>query len=120
MGGRGDVSRKKTKPISLKCVFQKPYRISIGPTKHVLHLVWSVLDISTAIWIALNVALYDCFDGPLAPLNGQFMAKVNYYNKTKQINFLMGLSVIFFANQIFNFQIKLGGTFFPGGGGRLS
>ena len=42
---------------------------------------------------ALNMALHDFFEGPLAPLNGQFMEKVNHYNRTKQIDFSMGPSV---------------------------
>ena len=44
---------------------------------------------------ALKVALYDFFDGSLAPLNGQFMEKVNHYNRTKHKEFLMGPSVKF-------------------------
>ena len=59
------------------------FQNDFGPPKHVLHLVWSVLGISTAIKIALNVALYDCFDGPLSPLNGQFMEKVTIKKRTK-------------------------------------
>ena len=43
------------------------------------------MGISTAIKTALKVALYDCVDGPLVPLNGQFMAKVDHYNRTKEI-----------------------------------
>ena len=43
----------------------------------------SVLGISTAIKTALKVALYDFFDGPLAPLNGQFMVEVDHYNRSK-------------------------------------
>ena len=39
-----------------KVFFQKPYRIILGPPKHVLHLVWSVLGIYTAIITALKVA----------------------------------------------------------------
>ena len=35
--------------------------------------------ISIAINTASKVALYDCFEGPLALLNGQFMAKLNHY-----------------------------------------
>ena len=62
-----------------KCFFQKPYRIILGPPKHVLHLVWSVLGISTAIKTALKVALYDFFDGPPAPLNSQLMEKIYYF-----------------------------------------
>ena len=77
--------------LSFVGVFQNDF----GPPKHVLHLVWSVLGISTAIKTALKVALYDFFDGPLAPLNGQFMEKVNHYNRTKHKDFLMGPSVQF-------------------------
>ena len=71
------------------------YRIILGSQKHVLHLVWGVLGISTAIETALKVALYEFFDGPLAPLNGQFTEKVNHYNRTKHKDFLMGPSVKF-------------------------
>ena len=53
------------------------------------------MGLSTAIKTALKVALYDFFDGPLAPLNGQFMEKVNHYNRTKHKDFLMGPSVKF-------------------------
>ena len=35
---------------------QKPYRIILGPPRHVLHLVCIVLGISTAIKTALKVA----------------------------------------------------------------
>ena len=73
------------------CVFQKPYRIILGPQKLGLHFVWSVLGISIAIKTALKVALYDCLDYPLAPLTKGQKAKVDHYSKTKQINFLMGL-----------------------------
>ena len=68
-------------------VFVGVFQYDFGPPKHVLHLVWSVLSIYTAIKTALKVALYDFFDGALAPLNGQFMEKVNYYNRTKQVHF---------------------------------
>ena len=54
---------------------QQPYRIILGPPKYILHLVCSVLGISTAIKTALKVELYDFFDGPPAPLNGQLMKK---------------------------------------------
>ena len=77
--------------------------------KHVLHLVCSVLALSTAIKTALKVALYDCFDGPLAPFNHQFMEKVNDYNRTKQINFSIGPSV---KCHRFNFQQKKVGVNF--------
>ena len=46
-----------------------------APPKHVLHLVWSVLGISAAMRMALKVALYDDFDGRLAPLNGHGKSK---------------------------------------------
>ena len=65
------------------------FQYDFGPPKHVLHLVWSVES------GVLKVALYDFFDKPLAPLNGQFMEKVNHYNRTKHKDFLMGPSVKF-------------------------
>ena len=71
------------------------FQYDFGPPKHALHLVWSVLGTSTAIKTALKMELHDCFDGPLAPLNGHFMAKVRHYNRTKQIIVLMGPSVKF-------------------------
>ena len=71
------------------------FQYDFGPTKHVLHLVWSVLGICTDIKTALKVALYDFFDGPLAPLNGQFMEKVNHYNRTNNKDFLIEPSVKF-------------------------
>ena len=74
----------------------------LGPPKHVLHLVCSVLGISTAIKTALKVALYDFFDGPPAPLNSQLMDKVNHYNWTKQIDFSMGPSVKFICFVLYN------------------
>ena len=44
-GGKGVRAEKKTQTDFKKCFFilQKPYKIIIGPPKHVLHLVWSVL-----------------------------------------------------------------------------
>ena len=83
------------------------FQNDFGPPKHVLHLVWSVLGISTAIKTALKVALYDFFDGPLAPLNGQFMEKVNHYNRTKQIDFSMGPSVNLSDATIFYLNFSL-------------
>ena len=61
-----------------KVFFQRACRIILGPPKHVLHLVWSAFVKYTANRTASKVALYDCFDGLLAPLNGQFMTKVDY------------------------------------------
>ena len=67
---RGGVSGGGEKP---NCFFETEFfqrvsRIILGPPKHVLHLVWSVLGIYTAIITALKVAFYDFFDGPPAPL----------------------------------------------------
>ena len=87
--------------------FHEKKKYDFGPPKHVLHLVWSVLGISTAIKTALKVALYDFFDGPLAPLNGQFMEKVNHYNRTKHKEFLMGPSVKFVLAIIDSFYKKI-------------
>ena len=68
-GGGSEREKKGHKGFFKKCFFfQKPYRIILGPPKHVLHLVWSVLGIYTAIITALKVAFYDFFDGPPAPL----------------------------------------------------
>ena len=53
---RGQSGKKKTRRVFKTGFFQKPYRIILGPPKHVLHLVWSVLGISTAIKTALKVA----------------------------------------------------------------
>ena len=83
-GGGGQGGGKKTKGVFKKGFFQKSYRIILGPPKYVLYLVWSVLCISTAIKTALKVAL-----------NGKFLAKVDHYNRTTQINFEMGPSVKF-------------------------
>ena len=43
------LTQKRHERIFKKYFLQKPYRIILGPPKHVLHLVWSVLGISTAI-----------------------------------------------------------------------
>ena len=51
-----------------KVFFQKLFRTSLGPPKHVLHLVWSDSDIITAINIALKLARL-----------GQFMAIIGNY-----------------------------------------
>ena len=67
-GGGVRAGEKRTRRFFKKVFFQKPYRIILGPPKHVLHLVWSVLGIYTAIITALKVAFYDFFDGPPAPL----------------------------------------------------
>ena len=74
-GGKGVRAEKKTQTDFKKCFFilQKPYRIILGPPKHVLHLVWSVLGISTAIKTALKVA-------PTGSSKWSINGKVNHYN----------------------------------------
>ena len=103
------------------------FQYDFGPLKHVLHLVWSVFGISKAIKTALKVALYDFFDGPRAPLNGQFMEKVNHYNRTKHKDFLMGPSVKFVLEiidsvspQKMGLKYKLSAGLLGGGVGPLS
>ena len=56
-----------------KVFFQKPYGIILGPPKHVLHSVWSVLGISTAIKTALKVA-------PTGSSKWSINGKVKHYN----------------------------------------
>ena len=88
--GRGGVraGEKIHKRNFNKCFFQKPYRIILGPPKHVLHLVWSVLGISTAIKTALKVA-------PTGSSKWSINGKVKHYNWTRKIDFSMGPSVKF-------------------------
>ena len=76
-GGRVSDGSKMPNFYFGKVFFQLACRIILGPPKHVLHLVWSVLGISTAIKTALKVALDDFFDGPPTPFDGQSMEKVN-------------------------------------------
>ena len=54
----GGSAREVKKPYCFfeKVFFQRACRIILGPPKHVLHLVWSVLGISTAIKTASFVA----------------------------------------------------------------
>ena len=56
--GGGGVSEGDEKPNCFfeKSIFQRVSRIILGPSKHVLHLVWSVYFISTAVRTALKVA----------------------------------------------------------------
>ena len=66
------------------------------------------MGISTATKTALKVALYDFFGGFLAQLNGQFMEKVNYYNRTKPKDFDGTKCKICFGNHGFSFQKTMG------------
>ena len=71
-----DTRRAAGKQAFLKKYFfllQKPYRIILGHPKHVLHLVWSVLGISTAIKTALKVA-------PTGSSKWSINGKVKHYN----------------------------------------
>ena len=72
-GGGSERGKKGHKGFLKKCFFQKPYRIILGPPKQVLHLVWSVLCISTAIKTALKVA-------PTGSSKWSINGKVNHYN----------------------------------------
>ena len=56
--GGGGVSEGGKKPNCFfeKSIFQRVSRIILGPSKHVLHLVWSAYFISTAVRTALKVA----------------------------------------------------------------
>ena len=67
------LTQKRHERIFKKYFLQKPYRIILGPAKHVLHLVWSVLGISTAIKTALKVA-------PTGSSKWSINGKVKHYN----------------------------------------
>ena len=56
--GGGGVSEGGKKPNCFyeQSIFQRVSRIILGPPKHVLHLVWSVYFISTAVRTAFKVA----------------------------------------------------------------
>ena len=56
-GGLVSAGKKDTGVFFKRFFLQKSHRIILGPPKHVLHLVCSVLGISTAIKTALKVAL---------------------------------------------------------------
>ena len=77
-----------------KVFFQRACRIILGLPKHILHLVWSPFVKYRAIKTVLKVALYDFYDGVPAPLNSQLMEKVNHYNLTKKINFVIPLQCV--------------------------
>ena len=72
-GGGVRAGEKRTRRFFKKVFFQKPYRIILGPPKHVLHLVWSVLGIYTAIKTALKVA-------PTGSSKWSINGKVKHYN----------------------------------------
>ena len=60
VGGGQSEGKKDTNGLFKRAFFfssKTIYRITLEPPKHVLHLVWSVLFISTAIKTALKVAL---------------------------------------------------------------
>ena len=88
--GKGEVSGLKRTQLFFQTVFFffiNHIESFFGPSKHVLHLVWSALVISTTIKTALKVALNGL-------LNGKFSAKVDHYNRReKKIYFGLGPSV---------------------------
>ena len=55
-GGGVSEGGKKPNCFFEKSIFQRVSRIILGPSKHVLHLVWSAYFISTAVRTALKVA----------------------------------------------------------------
>ena len=59
--------------------------------------MWAFLNQIAEFFQTFNFFFeFQNFDGPLAPLNGQFIEKVNHYTRTKQMNLSMGPIVIFF------------------------
>ena len=86
----GGSAREVKKPYCFfeKVFFQRACRIILGPPKHVLHLVWSVLGISTAIKTALKVA-------PTGSSKWSINGKVNHFNCKRKKEFSMGASVKF-------------------------
>ena len=67
---------------------QTKSRIILGPSKHVLHLVWSAYFISTAVRTALKVARTPQILGG----NGNYRS---HYKSKKIIDFEMGPSIKF-------------------------
>ena len=96
-----------------KSIFQRVFRIILGPPKHVLHLVWSAYFISTAVRTALKVARTPQILGERRP--------VSKNNKIiKRIDFEMGPSVKFVSPNRGLISKKNRGQFFfrkYGGGG---
>ena len=88
--GGGGVSEGDEKPNCFfeKSIFQRVSRIILGPSKHVLHLVWSVYFISTAVRTALKVAR-------TPQILGERRHYKSHYKSKKRIDFEMGPSVKF-------------------------
>ena len=73
-GGASEGSEKNKLLFWKKYFLQWACRIILGPPKHVLHLVWSVPDISTAIRTALKVARTAQIRGDrIPPFNSGFV-----------------------------------------------
>ena len=69
-------------------LFQRAFRVILGPPKHVLHLVWSAYIISTAIRTALKVARRSRILGKRRPvLKRPFSTKKNG-GCSEKLNFL--------------------------------
>merc|ERR1712082_133615 len=88
--GGGGVSEGGKKPNCFfeTSIFQRVSRIILGPSKHVLHLVWSAYFISTAVRTALKEARTPQILGE----NGNYRG---HYKSKKRIDFEMGPSVKF-------------------------
>ena len=118
-GGRVSDGSKMPNFYFGKVFFQLACRIILGPPKHVLHLVWSCLNIYLALKTTLKVSL-------LALLCWLFWPTMTKNNKWNLFVFEVGPSVKFVSaikDAIFN--KKNGGDFFfwkksqtGGGGGR--
>ena len=63
------------KTILLFSKIQKPSRTSLGPPKHVLHLVWGGTDISTAMNIALKLARLGQFAAIIGNYKSQYKSR---------------------------------------------
>ena len=90
-GGGGQQGWWKTKLLFWKSIFQRVSRIILGPSNHVLHLVWSVYFISTAVRTALKVAWTPQIMGERRPL----WHYKSHYKSKKRIDFELGPSVKF-------------------------
>ena len=73
-GGGVSEGGKKPNCFFEKSIFQRVSRIILGPSKHVLHLVWSAYFISTAVRTALKVARRPQILGERRPVSKNIIA----------------------------------------------
>ena len=105
-GGGVSEGGKKPNCFFETSIFQRVSRIILGPSKHVLHLVWSAYFISTAVRTALKVARTPQILGG----NGNYRS---HYKSKKRIDFEMGPSVKFVSpNKGLISKKKMGVNFF--------